>query len=262
MKNSTGILAIMFLSLCTSAQDLSAYRKMIFTVDGVELPYRFLSPAGDTNKKYPLIIFLHGAFEKGNDNEAQLSIGGRFFMRDSIRGNYPAYIIFPQCPMDDSWAYFENQIDFATGYAKDWNFPFRKEPTHTGAVLKKLLDKLLASGKIDSKCIYIAGVSQGGMGALDMIARNPDVFAAAISICGAGEPNTSKLFSGKVSLWLFHGDKDKVVPPDFSQQYYRRLKKAGSTVRYSEYAGVEHNSWVKAFEEPELMSWLFGQVKQ
>jgi predicted peptidase len=261
MKSLAGIFCILHISLCTWAQDFSAYRKEIFSVDGTELPYRLLSPAGDTNKKYPLIIFLHGAFEKGNDNEAQLNIGGRFFMRDSIRKNYPAYIVFPQCPADDSWAYFENQIDFTTGYAKDWNFPFRKEPNLTSATLKKMLDQLLASGKIDNKRIYIAGISQGGMGVLDMIARWPEIFAAAISICGAGEPATAKLFAGKVPLWLLHGEQDKVVPPDFSRQYYKRLKKAGSTVRYSEYAGVEHNSWVKAFAEPELLSWLFAQVK-
>lgn len=227
----------------------------------MELPYRLLSPTGDTNNKYPLIIFLHGAFEKGNDNEAQLTIGGRFFMRDSILKNYPAYILFPQCPPDDSWAYFENQIDFTTGYAKDWNFPFRKEPNPASAALKKLLDQLLFSGKIDNRRVYISGISQGGMGVLDLIARYPETFAAAISICGAGEPGTTKLFAAKVPLWLFHGDQDKVVPPDFSRQYYKRLKKAGSIVRYSEYAGVEHNSWVKAFAEPDLMSWLFRQVK-
>jgi predicted peptidase len=251
MKSLAGIFFILLLNLCTSAQDFSAYRKEVFSANGIELPYRLLSPADDTNKKHPLIIFLHGAFEKGNDNEAQLSIGGRFFMRDSIRKNYPAYIVFPQCPADDSWAYFENEIDFTTGYAKDWNFPFRKEPNPAAAALKKLLDQLLASGKIDNKRVYIAGISQGGMGVLDLIARYPEIFAAAISICGAGEPGTTKFFAGKVPLWLFHGDQDKVVPPDFSRQYYKRLKKAGSTVRYSEYAGVEHNSWVKAFAEPD-----------
>jgi predicted peptidase len=99
------------------------------------------------------------------------------------------------------------------------------------------------------------------MGVLDMIARYPDMFAGALSICGAGEPTTTKFFAGKTALWLFHGDKDPVVPTSFSQQYYRRLKRANAIVRYSEYPGVEHNSWVNAFKEPELMSWLFAQKK-
>ncbi len=259
-----GLLFIsMMFCICftASAQDLSAYSKHVFTDHGIELPYRFLSPASDTAKKYPLIIFLHGAFEKGNDNEAQLNIGGRFFMRDSIRKNYPAYILFPQCPQDDVWAYFENKIDFTTGFATDWNFPFRKQPTDITATLKKLLDNLLAGGSIDTSRVYIAGLSQGGMGVLDLIARYPGMFAAGISICGGGDPATTKLFAGKTALWLFHGDKDQVVPTTFSQQYYKRLKKAGANVRYSEYPGVEHNSWVNAFAEPDLMHWLFAQKK-
>ncbi len=263
MKRLTAIALILFICLSISAQDFYAgYKPASFTDQSITMPYRFLSPAGDTTKKYPLIIFLHGAFEKGNDNEMQLSIGGRFFLRDSIRQNYPAYVLFPQCPADDSWAYFENQIDFTTGFAKDWNFPFRKEPTPITGVLKRLVDQIIASGKIDLSRVYIAGLSQGGMGVLDMIARYPETFAAGLSMCGAGEPNTTKLFAGKVALWLFHGDKDQVVPVTFSQQYYKRLKKAGSVVRYSEYPGVEHNSWVKAFAEPELMSWLFAQSKK
>ncbi|MEO8173935.1 MAG: prolyl oligopeptidase family serine peptidase [Sediminibacterium sp.] len=252
---------VWFAALFTLAQDRSAYTKHIFTSNDKELPYRLLSPLNNTGKKFPLIIFLHGAFERGNDNESQLNIGGRFFLRDSIRLKYPAYVLFPQCPADITWAYFENQVDYTTGYAKDWNFPFRKEPAAVSALLKKLIDQLIASGSIDVSRIYIAGLSQGGMGVLDLIARYPETFAAGISICGAGEPATTKLFAGKVALWLFHGSKDPVVPKDFSQQFYKRLKREGSVVRYSEYSGVEHNSWVNAFAEPELMSWLFMQGK-
>lgn len=253
---------LLFTGLLTRAQDLSAYQKNIFTDHGAELPYRLLSPERDSGKKFPLVIFLHGAYERGNDNEAQLNIGGRFFLRDSIRQKYAAYVLFPQCPANDTWAYFENQIDFTTGFAKNWNFPFRKEPTVVTGLLKKLIDQIIASGKIDLSKIYIAGLSQGGMGVLDLIARYPEIFAAGISICGAGEPTTSKLFSGKVALWLFHGDQDPVVPKEFSQQFYKRLKRTGAVVRYSEYAGVEHNSWVNAFKEPELMNWLFRQMKK
>ncbi len=246
----------------SSAQDFSAWEKNTFFFDQSVLPYRFLRPAADLSKKYPLIIFLHGAFEKGEDNEKQLNIGGRYFLRDSIRKNYPAYVLFPQCPEDDSWAYFENKLDLTTGKATDWNFPFRKEPTPVAASLKKLIDSIAATGSIAVDKIYIAGLSQGGMGVLDLSARYPETFAAGISMCGAGEPMTAKLFSGKVAIWLFHGDKDPVVPVDFSRDFYRRLKRLNAAVRYSEYKGVEHNCWVNAFAEPELMRWLFEQAKK
>ena len=252
---------ILGMAVAGTAQDFTAYQKNRFRSDGQEIPYRLLSPI-EPGKKHPLLVFLHGAFEKGTDNEQQLDIGGRFFLRDSIRANYPAYVLFPQCPPNAFWAYFENTIDLTTGYAKDWIFPFKKEPTPITATLLKLIDSLLESGTIDPSRVYIAGLSQGGMGVLDIIARRPETFAAALSICGAGDPSTTRFFANKVALWLFHGASDMVVPPDFSLQYYKRLKRAGSAVRYSVYSGVEHNSWVNAFKEPELMSWLFAQVKQ
>ncbi len=244
-----------------NAQDFTVYKKLYFEDGNKEIPYRLLSPVAEPGKKYPLIIFLHGAFEKGTDNEAQLTIGGRFFLRDSIRKNYPAFVLFPQCPADDAWAYFENRLDLSTGLYTDWVFPFRKTPTQVTGILLKLIDSVVRNDTVDKSRVYIVGVSQGAMGVLDIIARKPGLFAAALSVCGAGEPFTTRLFAGKVALWLFHGDQDKVVPPDFSQEFYRRLKRAGSNTRFSGYAGVEHNSWVKAFAEPDLMKWLFTQAK-
>lgn len=262
MRYFIGILISFCSVLLLPAQDYSAYAKVYFRHQEKELPYRLLSPPDNVENKYPLVIFLHGGFEKGLDNEAQLSIGGKFFLQDSIRKKYPAYVLFPQCPQDDAWAYFENQIDFSTGLAKDWVFPFHKSPTNQSGMLMKLLDSILISGKIDVARIYIAGLSQGAMGVLDLIARYPYLFAAGIAMCGAGDPMTSKLFAGKTALWLFHGEDDKVVPVEFSQQYYRRLSKEHAIVRYTEYKEVAHNCWAKALAEPDLMHWLFSQKKR
>jgi predicted peptidase len=78
---------------------------------------------------------------------------------------------------------------------------------------------------------------------------------------GAGNPSTAKLFAGKVSLWLFHGDNDSIVPSIFSEQFYRRLKRAHADVRFDLYRGVAHDCWNKAFAEPDIMPWLFAQKK-
>jgi predicted peptidase len=249
--------------LNAGAQDLSVYRSATYYSKEGELPYRILDPLNfDSSKTYPVIIFLHGSFEKGTDNTAQLNIGGRYFLREENRKNYPAFVLFPQCPLDDSWAYFENKIDSSTGLAKDWDFPFLKQPTASTAVLKKLLDSLLTLHFIDKSRIYIGGLSQGGMGVYDMVARYPDVFVAAFPICGAGKISTAKNFAGKTALWIFHGDKDDIVPVSFSRVYYNRLKKLNADVKYSEYAGVFHNSWVNAFAEKDLLSWLFSKTKK
>lgn len=246
----------------SAAQDIfSAYEKHYYDAPAVNVPYRYLRPENAAaGKKYPLVIFLHGAYEKGFDNEAQLEIGGRFFLRDSIRKNYPAFVLFPQCPAVDVWAYFDAKEDPAAGKI-EVSFPFNKQPTDVSASLMMLVDSLIRHDQIDPKQVYIGGLSQGGMGVLDLIARYPDLFAAAFSICGAGNVATTKYFAGKVPLWLFHGDADDVIPVTFSRDYYKRLKKLNADVHYSEYAGVKHNSWNNAFAEPGLLKWLFSKRK-
>ncbi len=238
------------------AQDLSLYERQVFIAPELNLSYRLLRPpAGDTVAR-PLVLFLHGANQRGRDNEQQLAVGARLFLRDSVRQRYPAFVLFPQCPEVDVWAYFEPKGDPA---APQLDFPFRKKPTETTGVLLRLVDSLVRTDRIDPRRIYVVGFSQGGMGVLDLLARQPERFAAGISICGAGAPSTSARFAGKSALWLFHGEKDEVIPVRFSRDYFRRLKKLGSDVQYTEYPGLGHNSWTKALSEPGLLAWLFSK---
>jgi predicted peptidase len=244
-------------------QDLNEYRAGEYRQGNAVLPFRILTPLSfDSSKKYPLLVFLHGAFEKGNDNQVQLNIGGRYFLRPDNRSQFPAFVLFPQCAADDSWAYFETTLDSATGLARSWYFPFKKEPTPVTGLLKKLLDSLIHSKYVDPSRVYIGGLSQGGMGVFDMVGRWPELFAAAFPICGAGKINTAKNFAKSVALWIFHGEKDDIVPARFSREYFKQLKRLGADVQYTEYPGVFHNSWVDAFAEKELLPWLFSHVKK
>jgi predicted peptidase len=257
---SVSILSLLFLS--SHAQDLNEYRREIFTGKERRLPYRILYPLlFDTNKKYPLLIFLHGAYEKGNDNESQLDIGGRYFLADSNRRSFPAVVIFPQCPSNDVWAYFDAEFD-SVGVLKRAIFPFCKEPTAVTSLLKQLLDSLMSLSFIDVSKIYIGGLSQGGMGVFDMVARYPTVFAAAFPICGAGKVSTADKFAKQTALWIFHGADDDVVPVHFSRQFYQRLRKLDADVRYTEYPGVRHESWINALHEKDLLPWLFSKSKK
>ena len=226
------------------------------------LRYRMLTPLDKGLKQYPLVIFLHGAMGPELDNEGQLLLGGRFFLRDSVRMNYPAYVVFPRCPKWGMWVNFENQIDINPFRVYNWNFNFHKGPSLGAGLLLQLIDSLLLSGNIDPARIYVLGVSQGGMGVLDLLARRPDLFAAGISICGAGEVSTAKLFAGKSSLWLIHGKEDDQIAADFSQSYFKRLTRLKSDVRLSLYEGVKHDSWNKAFQEPDFLHWLFAKSKE
>ena len=257
------ILITVFFISPVCAQSFSEYKKQVFIEADHRLPYRVLYPLDfDASKKYPLLIFLHGAFEKGDDNEAQLNIGGHYFLTDSNRKNFAAIVVFPQCPLDDSWVYFDTELDSSTGLAKRWDFPFYKKPTQIARLLKQLLDSMAALPFVDENRIYLGGLSQGAMGVFDLIARYPNLFAAAFPICGAGRISTASKFAQQTAVWIFHGQDDDIVPPYFSQQFYRKLKKLGGDVRYTEYPGVKHNSWTNAFKEPELLPWLFSKSKR
>jgi len=257
------IILLLFIGGKLCAQDFHEYLVHEYREGNAVLPYRMLLPLGfDSSKKYPILIFLHGAFEKGTDNQAQLNIGGRYFLRQDNREKFPAIVLFPQCPQDDSWTYFETQLDSVSGLAKSWYFPFQKEPTQVTRLLKHLLDSLITLNYVDPSRVYLGGLSQGGMGVFDLVARYPAIFAAAFPVCGAGKVNTSKNFASEVAVWMFHGDKDDIVPPRFSRDFYKQLKKLGADVQYTEYPGVYHNSWVDAFKEPNLLPWLFSRTKK
>jgi predicted peptidase len=122
------------------------------------------------------------------------------------------------------------------------------------------MDSLIASGSVDTRRLYVGGLSMGGMGTFDMLARFPDRFAAAFPICGAGDESLAGRYAKTTALWIFHGSADAVMPPNSSRLFYANLKKEGADVKYTEYPGVGHNSWDNAFAEPELFPWLFSHA--
>jgi len=220
--------------------------------DGNVLQYRLMKPIDfDPEKKYPLVIFLHGAGERGSDNVSQLKHGTREFSSETNRIKYPAYVLAPQCPKDHKWV------------EVDWSAPRSEMPEDPGvtmSLLKGLIDAMLESSNVDPSRVYITGLSMGGYGTWDAIARYEDVFAAAAPVCGGGDPKTVSRFA-KLPLWCFHGEKDSVVQPIRSREMIDAMKAIGSSPLYTEYPGVQHDSWTETYENPEFHRWLFDQKK-
>ncbi len=234
---------------------MAAYQKKSFAYEANKnLPYRILYPENyDKSKKYPLILVLHGAGERGNDNEKQLVHGAKLFLKAENRTQFPAIVVFPQCPSDSYWA--TSSIDRSKNPIQ-FRFNYDSIPNWPQAAAIALVEKLKLEESIDNSRVYITGLSMGGMGTFEAVYRNPGLFAAAAPICGGGNET---LYNDKVketAFRVFHGDADAVVKVDLSRNMVARLKELKVPVEYIEYPGVNHNSWDNAFAEPDFMSWL------
>jgi predicted peptidase len=240
--------------------DLTKFDRGSFINKKDTLPYRILFPQNfDPRKKYPLLLVLHGAGERGNNNEAQLVYGPKLFLNDTIRAKYPAIVIFPQCPTNSFWSNVKMGND-ASG-KMTWTFIEGGEPTVAMKDLLGLISQFLDKPFVDKHRLYVGGLSMGGMGTFELLRRKPDLFAAAFSICGGDNTLNAKIYAKKVPLWIFHGEKDSVVPFDHSQVMVNAIKAAGGNPKFTVYPNDDHNSWNDAFAEPELLPWLFSNKK-
>lgn len=251
-------LILFLLSLSASSQDLSLFEKQLY-VDGEDtLPCRILTPVNfRQGQKYPLVVFLHGAGERGSDNEKQLTWGAGLFLDSLNRMKFPAIVVMPQCPMNAYWAVVTRGLKDSLTFAVNSD----TLPSTSMRLVLKFIDELSRSGRVDTRRIYIGGLSMGGMGTFDALARRPDLFAAAFTICGAGDPRMVRKYRKGLPVWVFHGDADVVVPVSNSRLMVNELRKVNARVKYTEYPGVNHNSWTPAFSEKDLLPWLFSQQK-
>ncbi|SNZ02081.1 alpha/beta hydrolase-fold protein [Flagellimonas pacifica] len=245
---------------CTNmkGQDLSAYQKKVFEKNGQTMPYRILLPKDyDSSQKYPLLLFLHGSGERGDNNKSQLVHGSSLFLKDEVREKYKAIVVFPQCAANSSWAKVDSEGRYPN---REFIFYEDPEPTKDMILLENLLKNLKQSYKVDENRIYVGGLSMGGMGTFELVRRNPKMFAAAFPICGGANPLISKKLA-KPDWWVFHGDEDQVVPEKYSAGMVKAMKKIDIDVKYSVYPGIGHNSWDNAFAEPELLAWVFSKSR-
>ncbi|SDF73169.1 Alpha/beta hydrolase family protein [Dyadobacter soli] len=210
---------------------------------GDSLPYRLLNPLDyDSTQQYPLIVCLHHGGAHGKDNMQQLSADpAPFLMELPTRTKYPAFVFMPQCPkgLGFSGAYGNASVD---------SLVFR--------TMRELLGRL----PIDRKRIYVLGISGGGYGSWHFASVHPELFAAAIPICGGGDPQYGpKLVN--VPIWAFHGARDKMAPVSHSRDMIAAIRKAGGKPKYTEYEFAGHGIWDKVGNE-DIMEWMFAQHKE
>lgn len=204
-------------------------------VDGVTTVYQLFEPAGVAGP-LPLILFLHGAGESGKDGVAMTKVGlGPAIRKDPKR--FPALVVFPQASHGYGWRGFNMAAALAA------------------------LNDTIATHDVDPDRVYVTGISMGGYGTSAITGLEPERFAAAVPICG-GLTGTAALVVERVARiphWIFHGDADPIIPVEESREMVQVLRGAGGEVRYTEYPGAGHNSWDRAYREPELLPWLLAQ---
>jgi predicted peptidase len=195
------------------------------------LSYLCHEPPGWAVEPRPLVLFLHGSGERGDDLARVCSQG---LPATIERGrNVPFVAVSPQCPEGTSW-------------------------TPLLPALHELLDALVPALNIDTRRIYLTGISMGAYAAWMLAAQRPERFAALIPVCGGGDPDWAARLAG-LPTWVFHGAEDQVVAPESSVMMVKALEQAGGTVRFTLYEGVGHDSWTRAYDEPELYDWMLGQ---
>jgi predicted peptidase len=242
---------LFFASHAKSQVSKFSYNQYISGTD--TLKYRQLYPDNARGRKYPLVIFLHGSGERGNDNEAQLKWGAVNFADEKIMSRYPAIVIAPQCPIGKQWSNF-------TGDRNSRSLKLEAQPSVPMRLLREVISQAIKTLPIDSTRIYITGLSMGGFGTFDAISRYPELFAAAVPVCGGGDTEKVPVFSS-IPIWMFQGAEDPTVNPQFTTDMLSALMKAGAHPGCSILPEVGHFSWLQAYTNEQMMEWLFRQHK-
>jgi predicted peptidase len=243
------ILMVSICGVCTALGSQPEAREWT-APNGSVVKYRWSAPESlETGKTYPLVLFLHGAGERGDDNSAQLKHGVLPILAGADKLKQPCFLIAPQCPTDRWWSPINRETMHLS--------PADKPNLLLDAVLA-LVDATLKQQPVDAKRFYVTGLSMGGFATWDLLGRVPGRIAAAVPICGGGDPSLAAKFKD-VPLHAFHGEADAVVPVRTTREMVQALEAAGGKPQVTYYPGVNHDSWTRTYLDPELIGWLFDQ---
>ena len=235
------LVVLMFLGGCHMAGKRAAFqpdgiprrfeRRITKTVGAQYLVY-LPEDYGGARKKWPLLIFLHGAGERGDDIERVKIHGPSHYWKK--RGKQPFIMIAPQCPEDEWWS-----VD----------------------VLDALLDEIVEEYPVDENRVYLTGLSMGGFATWDWASRRPYRFAALVPICGWGNPKKVGAIRD-IPVWAFHGAKDDTVALGESEKMVDALRKAGGKAKFTVYPEAKHDSWTETYNNPKVYEWLLKQKRK
>lgn len=228
--------------------------EVLVSADGYTLPYRLYIPKDyDCGVFYPLMLFMHGAGERGNGNRAQVEVALPHVFDDPKSSAYHSIIVAPQCPEGKQWVY----APWAKG---NYSVDSVVESRELQAVIE-ILKNVCAEYNVDKSRIYATGLSMGGFATWDLITRHPGIFAAAMPVCGGGDPSRAKLLA-EMPIRTFHGLLDDTVPTEGTREMYSAIKAVGKgKITYIEFPDGPHNVWDRVYSNVNNINWLFSHVK-
>lgn len=214
------------------SQHAKSFRKRVTKSVGCRYLLHLPADYATSRKRWPLMLFLHGACERGDDMELVKKHGPTKFLDD--RPDFPFIVVAPQCPAEEWW-----DVD----------------------VLAALLDNVSQRYRVDPRRVYVTGLSMGGYATWALAIANPRRLAAIVPICGGGNRLLAKRIA-RLPVWVFHGARDPVVPLAQSEQMVQALHDAGGNPQFTIYPDAEHDSWTQTYENPELYDWLLRQTRR
>lgn len=220
------------------------------------LPYQYLAPKDVVSDSlYPVVLFLHGSGERGSDNLKQLTHGGSFFLEEKNRTNYPCHVYFPQCPDTIKWVNYPYET------------PKYREEDSTSIMMRQLIDFfdwITVQKGVDTKRIYIMGLSMGGYATWELAAHRSSHIAAIVPICGGADTSYAKVLS-TIPTRIYHGELDEVISVKRAHEIQEALILHQNELKMLVphelilLPEVHHDSWNNAFQDEQLLSWLFDQ---
>lgn len=237
-------------------KQFSDFAFLTYEKEGHVLPYRFHKPsATESGKKYPLVLFFHGAGERGADNRLQFM---RFTTVPFWEKN-ACFVLAPQCPAKPQNGPDGESVWVQTGFGAS-SHTMKTTPSWPFRFSMELLDKIVAENDIDPSRIYVTGLSMGGYATWEILQRKPGKFAAAMPVCGGADTSFAASMT-RTPLWVFHGDADNTVPVSRSRDVVNCIIKNGGKPVYSEFPGVGHGAWAVTYNDQKVWDWLFAQRK-
>lgn len=237
---------------------INKFEARIYTNKKFRLPllYRLYIPENYNElQKYPIILYLHDGGPRGDDNKSQISSIVEWLINPPVQSTQNCFIMIPQCPKKSQW--------LNTKFKKTPFLNYNQDEIPESDTMKMIIleiNNLMDEFNIDENRIYVTGYSMGGSGTWDIITRYPDFFAAAVPVTGVSDPSKAKLVA-HMPIWAFHGQMDTISLVENTRNMVTALKKYGSNCKFTELKDVSHDSWHAAYNNTEVITWLFDQKK-